>query len=202
MPVFPSEDSDVVELARKVAKGIAENHKLYPLPPIGPDDLRLSADNFIKAREREIAAKRNLEDASRQREQLLEELVEKTKLNVNYAESTVDYDDDQLRKLGWRGRKPQRLLPPGAPRVLEVVRIQDGAVELDWKKPSDGGDPQSYRIEAMAEGDERYSLKGFSLHSDTVLTNFAPGKKYQVRVIAVNKIGDSQPSDIIDVFVD
>ncbi|MGF1453366.1 MAG: fibronectin type III domain-containing protein [Opitutales bacterium] len=199
MATFPTAESDVVDLARRVAQGLETHADLFPTPPLSPGEINIAVDALLKARQRQSKAQRELDAARAERETVAEQLAERTKLVLNYAETHSAYDDSKLRLIGWEGRKPKKLLPPGPPRALELVRVQDGIVELDWKKPSDGGDAQSYRIEAR-EGDGRWTLKGFSLHSDCVLHNLEPGRQYEVRVIAVNKMGDSEASDIVDVI--
>lgn len=199
MAGFPSEEAEIVALAKRLAKGLESAVDVYPQPPVPPADLRSSAEAFVRLREKEIAAKRNLEAVVREREEGLEALIEKTKIDVAYAERQVNYDDAKLRDLGWKGRKPQRLQPPGMARSLELVRIfsDEGVVELDWKKPCEGGEAQSYRIEGRIKGTERWSLKGFSLHSDCKLTTLEAGHEWEVRVIAVNRNGESAPCDPI-----
>jgi hypothetical protein len=199
MPAFPSEEAAIVALAKNLANGLKSQPGDFPMPPVCAEALLASAQALASARDQELALKGELEAASKARREALEQLVEQTKLNVAYAEQAVDYDDAKLRSLGWKGLKPEKLQPPGPPRVLELVRISDNGVELDWKKPGTGGDAQSYRIEARQEGVERWSLKGFSLHSDCILNNLDPGHTYQVRVIAVNKIGEGEPSQAIEV---
>lgn len=198
MALFPHQESDVVDLARRVSQGLQGSSGDFPEPPLSSEELSAAIDELLVARARQSAAEHELEKTRQAREAVAEQLAEKTKLVLNYAEQAVKFDDAKLRLLGWQGRKPKKLLPPGQPRGLELVRIENGQVELDWKKPSDGGDAQSYRIEARI-GDTRWALKGFSLHSDCVLHNLELGKTHEVRVIAVNKMGDSKPSEVIEV---
>lgn len=200
MAQFPTEDSEVIALARRVARGFIEHVSTFPQPPVPGVELQNCADAFMRAREKEIAARRNLEAATRERHSTMEALVEKTKVDLNYAEQQVCFDDRKLQLIGWHGKKPQRLLPPGAPRSFEIVRTVGDMVELDWKKPAEG-EAQSYRIEMRLDGEERWTLKGFSLHSDTVLQNMPRGKRLFLRVIAVNKIGDSQPSEVLELTI-
>jgi len=148
---------------------------------------------------REIAARRDAEAAARSRQDALSSLIEKTRIDLSYAETAANYDDAKLQLIGWKGRKPIRQQAPGAPRGLEIVSQGQGTLELDWKKAPSGGEAQSYRIEAMTPSDDRWRLKGFALHSDCVLNNLPVGERIQLRVIAVNKVGESPPSDIIEV---
>ncbi len=199
MASFPTSDVDLAVLARRVAAGLSQHVAIYPVPPVPSAELEDAVASLVNATERENAARRNLEAANTARQHAAEVLKEKTKLTLTYAESAVDFDDAKLRLLGWEGRKPRKALVPGPPRSLELVRVQEGIIELDWKKPGTGGDAQSYRIEARKTTEERWMLKGFSLHSDCVLHNLEPGQAHQVRVIAVNKMGDGEPSEAIEV---
>ena len=64
------------------------------------------------------------------------------------AGTTVDFDDDKLKLLGWGGREPPKALDaPEQARALEPPREGEGWIFLDWKTPTDGGKVASYKIE-------------------------------------------------------
>lgn len=91
---------------------------------------------------------------------------------------------------------------PGAP---EPVDWNANQVDLIWKEPiSDGGSPiTGYLIEKK----DKYSTmweKVFETNSDTpqaVVHGLIEGNEYQFRVTAINKAGQSEPSDASKNFV-
>jgi len=58
---------------------------------------------------------------------------------MQYADNTVGLDDDQLKLIGWGGRK--------AKTSLEAPRQGEGWIFLDWKEAVDGGKVAAYRIQ-------------------------------------------------------
>ncbi|MFP4475775.1 MAG: hypothetical protein ACLFOY_09445 [Desulfatibacillaceae bacterium] len=68
-----------------------------------------------------------LEDAAEQatasKDEALQALTDDMKDDLRYAENTVDYDDKQIKKIGWGGRASKTSLEaPGQVRTLEAPR--------------------------------------------------------------------------------
>lgn len=88
--------------------------------------------------------------------------------------------------------------PPGAPEIL--VSGKDFAT-IEWLKPeSDGGSPL---IHYLVERRERKSARWVKVnrdgaHLDTTLkvSSLTEGNIYQFRVTAINKAGESEPSEV------
>jgi len=114
------------------------------------------------------------------------------------SENTVDFDDDQLKLLGWGGRKGGAALePPGQPRTLEAPRQGEGWIFLDWKAPVDGGKVASYTIQRRERPEGAWSIAGVATETETTLTGQERGKEFEYRVIAVNKAGEGTPSNTL-----
>jgi hypothetical protein len=119
---------------------------------------------------------------------------------LRYAEHAVKSHDGKLRKIGWRGRKePSQLEPPGAPRTLEVMREGRGWIYLDWKTPAEGGAVSAYRVLTRTSGATEWTEAVLCFESMTVLTDQPQGVELEYQVIAVNKAGESLPSNLITV---
>ncbi|GLH11531.1 Titin, partial [Gryllus bimaculatus] len=94
---------------------------------------------------------------------------------------------------------------PAAPGAPEPVDWSQNHVDLIWKEPvSDGGSPiTGYIIEKK----DKYSMmweKALETETSTpqaVLHGLIEGNEYQFRVIAVNKAGQSEPSDASKNFI-
>ena len=94
-----------------------------------------------------IAAQATAEDATATKNDALDDMVEAMKTDIRYAENTVNYDDDKLKLIGWAGRKAATpLAVPGQTRLLEAPKQGAGWLFLDWKKPSDGGSINAYKV--------------------------------------------------------
>lgn len=140
MARFPRSEAEIVALAQNIIAGLTANAATYPAPPVLPVDLQALVDSFNTLSDDAVAARAASEQATGTKEAGLEEVVNAMQSILRYAENTVDFDDDQLKLLGWAGRRARTPLdPPGQPRTLEAPGQGEGWVFLDWKKPTDGG---------------------------------------------------------------
>ena len=88
--------------------------------------------------------------------------------------------------------------PPGAPEIL--VSAEDFAT-IEWLKPeSDGGSPLlHYLVERRERKSARWvkvNRDGAHLDSTLKVCGLTEGNAYQFRVTAINKAGDSEPSEV------
>ena len=116
---------------------------------------------------------------------------------LRYAERKAQKDDTKLKQLGWGGRAaPKKTEAPGQPRQLEIVEQGTDWVELDWKKPADGGRVLAYRVQCREkEGD--WKDAGMALESEATLHGQPTGVKLEYRVMAENKAGASAPGNVV-----
>lgn len=120
------------------------------------------------------------------------------KADLRYAETTVNYDDDQLKLIGWGGRKTRTSLEaPGQCRSLEAAREGEGWVFLDWKEPVDGGAVAAYKIQRRERPSGAWSDVGMAIESEITLSNQERAKEWEYRVLAVNKAGEGEPSNTV-----
>lgn len=93
--------------------------------------------------------------------------------------------------------------PPGGPLKVEDVRAQHATVK--WKKPEDNGgsDITGYVIEKMDMDTGRWVPAGeVGPDADSFkVTGLNKGKKYKLRVKAINKEGESEPLETTDSFI-
>lgn len=164
--------------------------------------LQAVLDLYITLGDECVAARAAAEQAAVTKDAGLDELTDAMKAILRYAEDTVDYDDAQLTLLGWAGKAaPTALQPPGQARTLEIVSQGEGWLNLDWKKPADGGKVASYKIERRERPAGDWALISLALESEATLNNQERGKDWEFRVIAVNKAGEGIPSNTVAVVV-
>lgn len=94
---------------------------------------------------------------------------------------------------------------PSAPGRPEVTDWDSDHVDLSWTPPkSDGGAPvKGYIIQKKEKGSPYWQNALKLSHPDTSCTvpNLIEGQEYEFRVIALNKAGESEPSEPSDNVV-
>nr|VFK15730.1 MAG: hypothetical protein BECKLPF1236A_GA0070988_1013110 [Candidatus Kentron sp. LPFa]VFK31724.1 MAG: hypothetical protein BECKLPF1236C_GA0070990_101479 [Candidatus Kentron sp. LPFa] len=145
---FPRKESDILRLAQEMVTGFDAHTDIYPAPLVSAADLTTDVDAYHAARGAEMTARAEWEKTVTAKNEILQTLIENMKRDIRYAKNIVDFDDAQLRLIGWGGRKPrQSLPPPGQVRSLEIAAQDEGSITLDWKAPNEGGAVAAYRVE-------------------------------------------------------
>jgi len=196
MARFPLKEAEIVALAEAMITGLTDNAVLYPAPPVAVLDLTTLKNDYIAALNAAIAARAAAEAATSAKDAALEDLVDAMKSDIRYAENTVDYDDNQLKLIGWAGKAaPTPLAVPGQARLLEAPRQGDGWVFLDWKAPADGGTPAAYKVMRRERPAGAWEEVATAVITEATLVEQPKGKELEYRIIAVNKAGDGEPSN-------
>ena len=196
MARFPRTEPEVLALAEAMITGLTDNAVLYPAPPVAVLDLTTLKNDYITALNAAIAARAAAEAATTAKDAALEDLVDAMKSDIRYAENTVDYDDDQLKLIGWAGKAaPTPLAVPGQARLLEAPRQGDGWVFLDWKAPADGGTPAAYKVMRRERPAGAWEEVATAVITEATLVEQPKGKELEYRIVAVNKAGDGEPSN-------
>ena len=196
MARFPRTEPEIVALAEAMITGLTANAALYPAPPVAVLDLTTAKTTYITALNAAIAAAAAAEAATTAKDETLEDLTDAMKSDIRYAENTVDYDDDQLKLIGWAGRKaPTPLQAPGQARLLEAPRQGDGWVFLDWKAPADGGVPSAYKVMRRQRPAGAWAETATAVITEITLVEQPKATELEYRIIAVNKAGDDEPSN-------
>lgn len=198
MARFPSREAEIKSLAQNIITGLTANAATFPAPPVTAVALQAVLDSFITLCDQAVAAKAAAEQATQTKVGGLEELTDKMKAVLRYAEDAVGYDDAKLSLLGWgaiAAPVPKVLEVPGQPRTLEAPRQGEGWIFLDWKEPLEGGAVASYKIERRERPAGAWNVVGVAIESEATLNNQESGKQWEFRVVAVNKAGESAPSN-------
>ena len=202
MARFPRSEAEIVALAQNIVAGLTANAAIYPAPPVLPADMQALVDSFNTLCDDSVAARAASEQATATKEAGLEEVVNGMQSILRYAENTVNFDDDQLKLLGWGGRHGRTPLdPPGQPRTLEAPQQGEGWLFLDWKKPTDGGTVAVYKIERREMPAGAWQEVKTVFESEVTLTGQDRGKELEYRAIAANKAGDGPSSNTVAVVL-
>jgi len=202
MPRFPKKEAEIQALAMKIVLGLWSNQPVYPDPPVDPFSLAGKMNLYINSKNGVIAAKAAAEQATADKEEALEELIEAMKTNIRYAENTLDFDDDKLKLIGWTGRRAKTpLTPPGQVRLLESPKQGDGWAFLDWKASAEGGKPKAYKIQRRLRDGGSWENMTTAILTEATLVEQPEKQELEYRVIAVNKAGDGRPSNTVMVVL-
>jgi len=127
MARFPTKEADVFALTQEMMSGLAANVAVYPSSPATVTDLATAFSAYLSAKNAAVAAQAAAEQATAAKDDALQRLTDGMKADLRYAENTVNFDDDQLKIIGWGGHSARTSLQaPGQARTLEAPRQGDG----------------------------------------------------------------------------
>jgi len=202
MALFPKREAEILALAEAMKTGLKDNAALFPSPPVSWMSLSAKKNLYYTKRDTALAAAATAETAVSVKSEALEALTDAMKADLRYAENTVDFDDDKLKLIGWSAKKAATTLaPPGQPRLLEAPKQGEGWVFLDWKPPASGGKPAAYTIERRERPAGPWESTATAIETEATLVDLPRGPELEYRIIAVNKAGESTPSNTVMVVL-
>jgi len=202
MPRFPKKEAQIAALAERLWRGIGSNRPIYPKPPVHPILIRMRKIIYQSRHDNFLAAQAAAEQATTDKTEALEILIEALKDDIRYAENTVNFDDDKLKLIGWAGKKAKTpLTSPGQVRLLEAPKQGKGWVFLDWKAPADGGKPRAYKVQRRVRSGGSWEDVATAILTESTLVDQPERTELEYRVIAVNKAGEGSPSNTVMVVL-
>ena len=124
------------------------------------------------------------------------------KANIRYAEIAVRNNNEKLRQIGWSAPRDKKSLEnPGQVRSLDALREGEGWVILDWKEPVEGGSTSAYRVRCRKANGGGWRDVGMSVDTQILLSNQERSVELTFEVVAVNKAGVGEPSNIVTVVL-
>ena len=140
---------------------------------------------------REQRAKREARDAA---EIFLQKLMRKVT-----SELDAVLEPDDVRWLDFIDTMPADTQVPEAVSDLEVESAGPGRLDAEW---SPSVRAERYQVEVIETGrDEEFRRVTTTLVPNAELESLTPGVRVKVRVRAVNRAGDSAPSEVVDATV-
>ena len=149
-----------------------------------------------------MTAQTQAQQAIAEKQQALQELIDKMKSNLRYAESVSKRREDKLKLLGWSRLFPKTPLEvPGIIRDLEISRTEPGTVVLHWQKPINGGKVSAYKVQRFEEDKGIWATVAIETHTEALLLCQQVGKPLIYRVMAINSAGEGTPSNTVEVVL-
>ena len=92
---------------------------------------------------------------------------------------------------------------PDPPTKASIIGIESRSISLTWSPPYAGNNPIIYYIIEYKEADYNWNLnQNHQRVPDTetrvTVQNLSPGIIYQLRIIAENRLGRSDPSPVLE----
>lgn len=198
MATFPKEEANILTLGQEMSAGLKANSETFPAPPVNALDLDAALSDFVAERDAAVAAQSAAVEATDNKQTALQNLSDRIKSNIRYAEQAVDFDDAKLKTIGWGGRRdPKPLEAPGRAQDLVSGEQGEGSIELKWQKPISGGKVSAYEIRRRNEENraEGWDVVKTSLSTEITLTGQPRGVQLEYVVVAMNKAGDGPVSN-------
>jgi hypothetical protein len=182
---FPDAEPEIAALAMVLIQGLRNSPEDFPAPPVPPDPLQQSLDQYNEARTAAVAAEAAARDQVAAKNRALEQLADNMRLDLKYAEVAAKQTPERLAVLGWGPRRdPRNTDPPGVVRDLGIKSRGDTWFVLDWKAPATGGTPAAYHIERRRRDGGEWEEVAHAIASEELLTEQEPGVELQFRVYA------------------
>lgn len=202
MPQFPRTEAEVLALIEQMIIGLSENPD-FPSPPLSSSELRNLRDAFNSSSAAQVAAQAAEEEATDTKHADYKAMLAGMKAVLSYSEHAAAGNDAKLNRIGWAARSPNTPMnEPGQPLMLQITQHGPGEVSLQWKRPEEGGVVAYYVVKRLyqAEG-EIWTPVHTGIDRNATLTNQEHGKTVEYCVVAVNKAGESTPSNSVIVVV-
>lgn len=200
MVTFPDTETNIAALAEQMIDDLNACSEDYPTPVIPIPELEDSLNQYKYAQTRVMTAQAQAQQAISEKQQALQDLIDKMKSNLRYAESVTRRSEDKLKLLSWPFLKTP-LEVPGIIRDLEISRTEPGTAVLHWHKPINGGKVSAYKVQRFEEDKAIWTTVAIETHTEALLLYQQVGKLLIYRVMAINSAGEGTPSNPVEVVL-
>jgi Fibronectin type III domain len=199
---YPKSEAGRIILAQQVIAGLTANSELDTGAPVKAAALQTRLDGFIAKRNAATLKEAESVQATQDKDDELELFDEDLKSDLRFLELKAKKNEALLNEFGWGlPDDPTKLEKPGQPRTLEAPAQGAGFLFLDWKEAIDGGAVVNYKVQRRTLPNGVFEVVDSSIPSEITLLNQPRGVELEFRVIAVNKAGESVPSNTISVVL-
>ncbi len=216
MPKYPTQQAEILALAEAMIGGYTDHAALFP----NADALLLQSlrDAYSSAAAARTEAMAAAHIATEAKQAALAQLHTVIKRQLKQSQIDTAANPENLNYIGWGPRAAaQSIEAPGQPLSLKSVDEGAGTLLIEWKRParSSGGPVRTYIIErrelaidqtADGGGDGRGDGGGWrqaaiSLETKALLKDQPRSVQLEYRVKAINKAGQSPPSNTVAVVL-
>ena len=206
MPRYPTQQAKKLALAEAMIGGYTEHPGLFPSADVPLLQSMRDAYNTATAAQTEAIAAAHLATEARQAALAQFDAVIRRQLKLSQTDNTAN--PENLNYIGWGPRAAaQSIEAPGQPLSLKSIDEGAGTLLIKWRRPArgSGGRVRTYIIERREPTtDERFDewrQAGISLETKASLKDQPRGVQLEYRVKAINKGGQSHPTNTIAVVL-
>ena len=203
MAQYPRRHAEVTALVDLVIAGFTEHPGEFPHGDAG--QLETARAEFITAGYDLADANAQTDMAASVKKQKFHQLEAVMKQQIKLAQVDCAADPVKLSFIGWGPRRRgETIEPPDAPHSLRILDRSEDTLTLTWRKPPRNphrpvGCYQVYRRPVNGSA-ESWQLAGTALETEFPLTS-PPAGQTEYRITALNRTGESLPSNTITVVV-
>lgn len=199
---FPKSEAQTIVLAQQLIAGLTNDTPKNGKAPVNAAGLQTQLDNFLAKRVEAAQQEAEARLATDEKDNAFELLTDDMKSDLRFLENETKFDNAALQAFGWAGRKtPTAMQPPEQPRSLEAAKQGENWVFLDWKEPIGGGKAAVYKVQRRESPSKTWEDAATAFESEATLTNQPKAKELEYHVVAVNKAGESAPSNAVTVVL-
>jgi len=202
MPIYPTTEAGKIILGHQLIAGLTADSALDDESPVDSAALQTRLTSFLAKRDASTAAAAASKTATRDKNSELGLYDLDMKQILDFLEMKSRTDPGLLDRFGL-GEESERHQTgaPGQPRTLEAPAQGNAFLFLDWKEALDGDEPTHYRVLRRQLPDGRQEDVGSTNISEITLSGQPRGVELEYCVIAVNKAGESAPSNTVSVVL-
>lgn len=196
MPRIPKTEAERIALFETIIAGMKANPELYKDSPVKVEEFETALDALKAKRDEAIASQAATDEIFDEKAEMMLAQINKSERIFDYAEAKTNYDDNELKKIGWGAPSKTASELPGQTRTLEILKQDGDKIKLDWKNPSEGGRVRFYNVE-MQMPDGKWTLKKTVIESEAELEDLPRKQELAFRVVSVNAAGEGVPSNTV-----
>ena len=206
MPRYPTQQAQILALAEAMINGYTEHAALFPNAdaPL----LQSVRDVYNTAAAAQTDAIAAAQVATETKQATLAQLQAEMKKQLKQSQVDTADNPENLEYIGWGPRTTaQSIEVPGQPLALKSIDEGAGTLLIEWKRPArgSGGPVRTYIIErrqlAIDETGDEWRQAAISLETRASLKDQPRGAQLEYRIKAINKAGQSEPSNTIAVVL-
>jgi hypothetical protein len=202
MPEFPRVEAKILDAARRLIGGMkneAINSSFMPVPEQNISDM---LSDFMEKKAQIVQREAELKQLYIEKKGIFKSLVRAVKRNLKMLANNYGNDEAKMAHFGWGARrKPTPVRLPGQPRVLEATTQGTDWLELDWKQSKEGGKIKFYVVRRRIEAETKWQDVGVFFKTEAKILNQPRKLDMQYIVVAVNRAGESIPSNTVNVVL-